>query len=200
MYISTKSREINFTIDLEEKVLSIKIIEFFKYLHQKFKFTRDLEKLCINVSGDAIEEESLDLFLKIQKHINKFCLYKKFTPINNSTGDASSFLIKIEFDDAIYIITQINIENIELRQLNYFGIFSFTKNYSNKDIMRFFLSENKCEYDHLLPSFVQNKNYSRVFEYLSQYIESFGVDNIKLPPIVIQGNKNENFSKLKNTI
>jgi hypothetical protein len=215
-YLCTKSKEINCNVNIEEREMFHKISEFFKYLHQKFKFSAGLEKLLINIKTNILCDNSLRLFLNIQKHLNKFVFNKKFyTKISahsgnemsqnnfNFTEKKSKMSIKILFEDSIYLISDIkslekNNDPLFSPQLNYISFFSFTKNYSNRQISEFLLNEKNNDYDHLLPMFLLHENISSLVQNFKHFIKKHNLNNIMLPPLNIK--IKEDLNALKNFI
>jgi len=212
-YLCTKSKEIKCNVNIEDREMFDKISEFFKYLHQKFKFSSGLEKLLINIKTNILSEKSLELFLNIQKHVNKFVFNKKFyKKISANSGNEmsqnnynfsenkSKMSIKILFEDSIYLISEIKLIDKHnnksfSRELNYFSLFSFTKNYSNTQISEFLLNEKYNDYDHFQPIFLLHENISYLVKYFKHYIKKYNLNNIKLPQLIIKNKEDLNALK-----
>jgi hypothetical protein len=199
-YITTKAETIDFQLNNKEYQNLYHTGEFFKYLYQKYPFTTTVQKIKLAIKNNVTEKDFFSLFLTIQKYVNKYMFCKKMmkqtnppkiSEFNEKNKTKSSFLIKINFGDCIYRVKQVKNLAFKTPQLNYFGLFAFTSKYSNEKISKLLFNENNNEYDHLLPIFVQNDNFGYFLEYVKFFMKKHLLDNIKLPPIVIDPNRSE---------
>jgi hypothetical protein len=153
-YISNKANSICFRVVSQENSVLYSVCDFFKYLFQKFCFTKNIKKLKIQFKNIELmnNPKIISCFLSIEKYLNKYVFYR------NQTERHVEFSFKLVFDDAILRVKSPKGEN----KNNYFSFLLINpEKRSLEDTVMFLLNLTNVEYDFLLS--VYGDNYREYF-------------------------------------